>query len=489
MSFENINYNDNHYKLIWTSGELEGFYIDFKYQEIGYRENEPERIEFKKLQIIKYLLEHSTEYITGTQINLTEELNSIDLPKSISSIKASVLKALNPVYDKEKASDLYNLIIDKHRINGQMGYKLVTSDAVLSNADEAENNRIVAGIDTYADKSDNSYAEESFSYIRKNWFMLFIFSYIILMILFILKANDISFGELFMHLVTLPLKTSLLICLLGGMIPVFAGLLIDTPYALIAKHIKTGKKADISEYYHIVTHEEERFDLSKQHVSFFAICNLTGAITTATIILFVKKIPDFDTYITKSSMNTPLAVISFAAIFVALYNNYMLQTKHVPIRNNHNYILSRAHAFFNFFWLTFSISVSCGLLFAFLLFRISSSYATPDSLDSSFLIMILAAYSYLWFSADSPLAGDIGSISKDNFISGAPVLAFFSILYTILCFDMSMTCILSFIINVLVLIVWYIVMKKRKSIGVIRFITSFFSVVAVFVILMLVLNL
>ncbi len=489
MSFTNINYNENHYKLIWTSGELEGLYIDFKYQEIGYRENEPERIEFRKLQIIKYLLEHSTEYITGTQINLTEELNSIDLPKSISSIKASILKALNPVFDKDKASDLYNLIIDKHRINGQMGYKLLTSDAVLSNVDEAENYQIVASIDTYADKSDNSYAEESFSYIQKNWFMLFIFSYIILMILFILKANDISFGELFMHLVTLPLKTSLLICLLGGMIPVFAGLIIDTPYALIAKHIKTGKKADISEYYHIVTHEEERFDLSKQHISFFAICNLTGAITTATIILFVKKIPDFDTYITKSSMNTPLAVISFAAIFVALYNNYMLQTKHVPIRNNHNYILSRAHAFFNFFWLTFSISVSCGLLFAFLLFRISSSYATPDSLDSSFLIMILAAYSYLWFSADSPLAGDIDSISKDNFISGAPVLAFFSILYTILCFDMSMTCILSFIINVLVLIVWYIVMKKRKSIGVIRFITSFFSVVAVFVILMLVLNL
>ncbi|MBO6114345.1 MAG: hypothetical protein J6P57_04740, partial [Lachnospiraceae bacterium] len=295
-------------------------------------------------------------------------------------------------------------------------------------------------------------------------------------------------GELFMHLVTLPLKTSLLICLLGGMIPVFAGLIIDTPYALIAKHIKTGKKADISEYYHIVTHEEERFDLSKQHVSFFAICNLTGAITTATIILFVKKIPDFDTYITKSSMNTPLAVISFAAIFVALYNNYMLQTKHVPIRNNHNYILSRAHAFFNFFWLTFSISVSCGLLFAFLLFRISSSYATPDSLDSSFLIMILAAYSYLWFSADSPLAVDIESISKDNFISGAPVLAFFSLLYTILCFDISMTCILSVIINILVLSVWYIVMKKRKSIGVIRFITSFFSVAAIFVILMLILN-
>ena len=487
MSFTDIDYN-NHYKLIWTSGALEGLYIDFKYQEIGYKENTPERIEFKKLQILKYLLEHSTDYTTGAQINQTEELNSIDLPKSISSIKSSILKALNPIYDKEKAADLYNLIIDKHRINGQMGYKLITSDAVLSNIDDSENSHVVANIDTYTEKSDKTHKEESFSYIRKNWFVLFIFSYIILMILFILKANDISFGELFMHLVTLPLKTSLLICLLGGMIPVFAGLIIDTPYALIAKHIKTGKKADISEYYHIVTHEEERFELSKQHVSFFAICNLTGAITTATIILFVKKIPDFDTYITKSSMNTPLAVISFAAIFVALYNNYMLQTKHVPIRNNHNYILSRAHAFFNFFWLTFSISVSCGLLFAFLLFRISSSYATPDSLDSSFLIMILAAYSYLWFSADSPLAVDIESISKDNFISGAPVLAFFSLLYTILCFDISMTCILSVIINILVLSVWYIVMKKRKSIGVIRFITSFFSVAAIFVILMLILN-
>ncbi|MBO6114974.1 MAG: hypothetical protein J6P57_07950, partial [Lachnospiraceae bacterium] len=189
MSFTDIDYN-NHYKLIWTSGALEGLYIDFKYQEIGYKENTPERIEFKKLQILKYLLEHSTDYTTGAQINQTEELNSIDLPKSISSIKSSILKALNPIYDKEKAADLYNLIIDKHRINGQMGYKLITSDAVLSNIDDSENSHVVANIDTYTEKSDKTHKEESFSYIRKNWFVLFIFSYIILMILFILKAND-----------------------------------------------------------------------------------------------------------------------------------------------------------------------------------------------------------------------------------------------------------------------------------------------------------
>ncbi len=488
MSFTNIDYNENHYKLIWTNGELEGFYIDFKYQEIGYRENEPERIEFKKLQIIKYLLEHSTEYVTGTQINLTEELNSIDLPKSISSIKASILKALTLVFDKEKALDLYNLIIDRHRINGQMGYKLITSDAVLSNVEACEKDQVAENNLINVNKTDNSNEEKSFSYISKNWFMLFIISYIILMLLFILKANDISFGKIFVHIVTLPLKTSFIICILGSLLPVLAGLIIDTPFALLLNHIKTGKKADISEFHRIVMNYAGRFDLSMQHISFFTICNLTGAFTTASAILFVKRIPNFDKYIEKSSMNVSLAIITFAALFVALYNNYMLQTKSEPNRNNHNYILTRAHAFLNFFWLTFSISVSCGLLFALLLFRISSSYATPDSLDSSFLIMILAAYSYLWFSADSPLAEDIDSISKDNFISGAPVLAFFSTLYTILCFDMSIICILSFLINITVLTIWYIVMKNRKHIGILRFITSFFSIAAVFVILMLVLN-
>ncbi|MBQ9199835.1 MAG: hypothetical protein IJ141_06605 [Lachnospiraceae bacterium] len=495
MTFSEIDYNDNHYKLNWISGELEGFFIDFKFQEIGFKDNEPQRIEYKKLQIIKYLMEHSDEYITGTQINLTEELNSIDLPKSISSIKSSIIKALCPAFEKEKAAELYNSIIDKHKINGQMGYKLLISDTVLSDVssdfskkDNSEDTDVIKTAHDEAASQTDYNSDDSFSYMTKNWFMLFVIGYILLMLLFIMKANNISIGSLFKRLVTLPLKISFFICIAGGILPILAGLLVDTPYALISHRIKSGKKADISNIQNIVANVEGRFDLSKKHLLFFSTCNLSGAITVASAILFVKRIPYFDTYIEKGSLTFPLNLIALAGIFVAVYNNFMLQTKEASNRNRCNYILTRAHAFFNFFWLSFSLTISCGLLFGFLLFKINSSYATPAVLDSSYLIMILAAYSFLWFSADSPMADDIDSISKDNFISGAPVLAFFAILYTTLCFDVSFTCIMSLIINALVLAIWYIVVSKRKSIGFFRFATSFFTVIAVIVILMLILN-
>ena len=498
MTFSDINWTNNHYKLIWTSGELESFFIDFTYQEIGYMDNPPQRIEYKKLLIIKYLLEHSDDYITGVQINLIEELNSIDVSKAISSFKTCVIKALAPKYDKEDGALLFNKIIDRKKSNGQMGYRLLTDDTELINCDEAA----TAVINDETVKSDignvSNAIEASFdgiekiqsqsSYFKNNWFIIFAVFYIILMLLFIMKGKDISIGSLYKSMIEAPLRLNLVFFLIAGIAPILAGIFIDTPAALIIHRIKTGNKANISEIHNIVMHDEARFDLSLQHILFFSVCNITGAMTTVAAILFVRDIPHFIEYISKSSLSIPLLIIAFAGLFTGFYNNYMLQTKIEPARNNKNYILTRVHAVLNVLYLALTLTVSCSLLFAFLLFRINSSYATPNTLDSSFLILILSTYSYLWFSADSPMADSIDSISRYNFLSGAPVLAFFAIIYTILCFDASFVCILSFVINAIVLGVWGLIISKRKSVNIAKLATSFFSVMAVAVITMLVIN-
>ena len=72
---KNINPEKN--KLIWTSGDLKGLSIDFTYQEIeflGYKS----KIEYRKLQVLRYLIDHKGDYITGNQLNQIEEYNSID---------------------------------------------------------------------------------------------------------------------------------------------------------------------------------------------------------------------------------------------------------------------------------------------------------------------------------------------------------------------------------------------------------------------------
>ncbi|MBQ8923906.1 MAG: hypothetical protein IJ053_03835 [Lachnospiraceae bacterium] len=492
MTFSDIDWTNNHYKLVFTSGELEGLFIDFTYQEVGFRDNVPQRFEYRKSLIIRYLLEHSDDYMTGAQINLIEELNSIDVSKAISSFKSCVIKALAPTYDREEGAELFNQIIDRKKSNGQMGYRFLTDGTELIDCDEAVptdaalENMTAATVIT-DDTTDMKISVLS-DYFKKNWFVIFILFYIILMLLFVMNGKDMSIGSLYRNMIEASLMYNFVFFLIVGIAPVLAGILIDTPISLITHRLKTGRKASASEIHNIVMYEVPRFDLSMRHIFFFSVCNVTGAMTTVAAIFFVRGIPYFSEYITKSSLTIPLSIIAFAGLLTGFYNNYALQTKVEPARNNKNYILTRAHAVLNVLYLSLSLTVSCSLLFAFLLFRFNSSYATPDTLDSSFLILILSTYSFMWFSADSPMADEIDSISRYNFLSGAPVLTFFAIVYTILCYDKSFTCFLSFAINAIVLGVWALLMFKKKSVSLVKLVTSFFSVMAVAVITLLVIN-
>ena len=105
--------------------------------------------------------------------------------------------------------------------------------------------------------------------------------------------------------------------------------------------------------------------------------------------------------------------------------------------------------------------------------------------------MVLSAYCYLWFSSDSPSAQKIDSISKNNFITGLPVAAAITTVYTVLCFKADLICVLSLITAPVFLALWLVCFLRRRKENTLRlfyFVSSFFSIMALAVIVMLVLS-
>lgn len=553
-----------HEKIIWTSGDLKGLSIDFTYQEIEYS-GIKSKLEYRKLQVLRYLIDHKGDYITGNQLNQIEEYNSIDMSKSISYIKSSFIKLLLNSFDKEKCENLYKQIIDKRKISGITGYcftgdnvsfisenAAVSSESIHDNSfaeeietvetaeevkaitpveeietvetaeevkaitpvegiETGESLRAVESVNSETIKSDeaivkrvsndNSFLEEGistdededlrmknvqFSYFQKNWFMLFIFLYGIVMLLFAFQAKGVTLTSLVKSIAELPLKKHLILFLGLSLLPIVAALGIDLPIAMINHKRKTGKWPSSKELHSVVMYYEGRFDISFLNVVFSTICNLTGAMTVVSLIFYVQRVPGFVSSLDKNSNIIPLICIITASMIAVLYFNYTQQTRFSPARCKTNYILTRFHALLNVIYLIFSISTAAILSFSMFIYRKQIYSGSLGNLDTSFCLMVISAYSFLWFSSNSPMADKIDAIGNGNFLVGAPLVAAFSVWYAIMCGDYSLNCIMLFIIDAMILLVWFMLFIRKKLTALYKITSSTFMYVSLAVIILLI---
>ncbi|GEM_PF-5469964 len=571
-----------HEKIIWTSGDLKGLSIDFTYQEIEYS-GIKSKIEYRKLQVLRYLIDHKGDYITGNQLNQIEEYNSIDMSKSISYIKSSFIKLLLNSFDKEKCENLYKQIIDKRKISGITGYcftgenvsfiseneasssesihdnsfaeeietietaeevKAITPVEEIKTVETAEKvnaitpveeiktvetaeevkaitsvkeietgeaSKAVESVNSETVKSDEDIvkrvsndktvleegisADESedlrmkniqFSYFQKNWFMLFIFLYGIVMLLFAFQAKGVTLTSLVKSIAELPLKKHLILFLGLSLLPIVAALGIDLPIAMINHKRKTGKWPSSKELHSVVMYYEGRFDISFLNVVFSTICNLTGAMTVVSLIFYVQRVPGFVSSLDKNSNIIPLICIITASMIAVLYFNYTQQTRFSPARCKTNYILTRFHALLNVIYLIFSISTAAILSFSMFIYRKQIYSGSLGNLDTSFCLMVISAYSFLWFSSNSPMADKIDAIGNGNFLVGAPLVAAFSVWYAIMCGDYSLNCIMLFIIDAMILLVWFMLFIRKKLTALYKITSSTFMYVSLAVIILLI---
>ncbi|MCQ2534778.1 MAG: hypothetical protein MJ172_09455 [Clostridia bacterium] len=492
---------ENEKKITWVLGDIKGLYIDFKTQTIGYHDKEI-HLEFLQCQLIDFMLTNPSGFVTTREISESPELFSVNLSKYISDIKKKSLSLIQPTLIDMDPDQIFDLIIEKKTVMGRRGYRIRTElTDIFEEKEEESNTSEVTSIEPDDISEESKKEEEEIEiphhdfkdYLQNNWMPLFIFVFILLSISLLLDATKIHGGDTIAMMINMPFAISFFgLCLLS-MLPIIAGIYIDVPISCQKYAESKGisskdlKKAEIHD---IAMYKVPRFDNSKQNVTFFAICNITGAFALASEILYVKSIPGLDRVLLEQNHDVPFFIMAAVACFVALFNNYALQTKISPIRYPDDFMLSNFHAFFNTIWLSLSIFICSAVLYTFASNSFFYGKASTE-ITSSYVIMFLSILCYLWFSSDSPGAEQIDSISKNNFISGAPIMAVFSTIYTLFNFKLTIPCLISLILGPCCIALQFLYLSKHKksdSVKMYQLYTSFFSIMAICVILILIIS-
>ena len=482
----------NEHRITWVSGTAKGFYIDFETQTMGISDKEV-HLEFLQARLLKFMLSSTGGYVTARDISGDSELFSINLSKYIHGIKTKCLSLLKPSDETEDPDTVFDQIIERKTINGKRGYRLRTelTDVLDDVTSEVENDKPLEPVTEAEPAKDTPLGFRR--YLSNNWLALFIYIFVVLCTILILDSVHITAENLLIRIINVPFGfTFIALCLLS-MLPVLGGIFIDVPLALKEYEKKKGiKRSDLNDekIHEIAMNLVPRFDNSREHIIFFSLCNITGAFTVASELLYIKSIPGICEYLADPSRDYFYIVTIAAGCFVALFNNYSLQTSKSPNRCEDDFILSRVHASLNLIYLSLSLALGCSMAYAFLSYRFFYN-SNAVVITPAYIVMILSMYCYLWFSSDSPAAKQIDSVSKNNFISGLPILTAFTTAYTFLCFTPDLVCILSILIAPVFLLLWFVCLIRRKKENTIKlhyFVSSFFSILAIAIIVMLILN-
>lgn len=436
--------NPEYQQLQWMEGPLEGLTLDFIHQTLRYRSCPPVHLEYQKIQVLYFLAKHCDRYITGSKMNMEADLNSIDLPKMISSIKSAFARSLPRELDKKEVSALFDVFIHKSRVDGNMGYQLrlpemqtlqreTRFDAHRSTAESykvSEHEAVPKCVTGPAD------------FLRTNWPVLFILL-ICLPVLFVFN----HFGHpLFQSLYHASLAASMssfsVVVLVLAALPQLCGILIDTPLAILHYLFSHDRKLSPRRFYLTVKYGDPecrsmiggRFNLSSRHILYGLICNGLGAGIVIFMRLILDTVPGLKTMILQR--NDPMAAyLSFlVALFIVLLMYYYEEkrtdvTVTIPDmeeENGFNYLLTRAHVLANIVYLTASLTFLQQSTFYLFLFAPLQT-KTLESFPAAAISFILISYAYFWFTGISPFARQVNATAKKNYILGPPVVIFSSL--------------------------------------------------------------
>ncbi len=427
--------------VTWTFGEASGFYIDFDGQTIGFKDKQ-KHLEYLQSRLLAFMLTDTDDFKTAVEVSDAPEIFSINLSKYIYEIKNKCLSVLPE--DK-----LFDQIIEKKTINGKRGYRLRTelTDLALSREDPVELAPVQGPL---------------LAFIRHNWFPLFIFLFLILGVVLIADSRDLTFTDLIYKLISLPFYVPLISLTILSALPVIAGCLID------ARH--------------------GNFDNSRENIVFFLVCNLTGVFTVLSELLYAQRFKDSFSIIQDQDLK--YAILAAGGILVTLYQSYILQNDKSEYRTNSQFLLTRAHSFLNLVYLSVALSLGAILFYAFVL----TGFVYKDaslSVTTEYILLFLSGYCYLWFSAVSPAAEQIDSVSTNNFLAGVPLLSVASVIYTVRYFKADIPCFASLLISAVFMVLWAFCLIRRRQKKMLRLVgvyTSFFSIVVVFIVIVLILN-
>lgn len=482
----------NEHRITWVSGPAAGFFIDFENQLIGFSDKE-ESINRLQTRLLFFMLSSPGGFVTEKELAMDPEIFSISLSRYISDIKKKTINICKNADTAVEPDQVFEQIIEKRKTYGNTGYRLRTELTDILDEVTSETPVTATVEEVHEETVKDPLPLGMKRYVKYNWMPLFIYSFLILGVILSLDSLKITAESLLVRIANIPFGFAFLALALLSALPVAGGVFIDVPMAVneyVRKKGITKKDLSSDQIHEIAMRIIPRFDNSREHVIFFLLCNFTGAFTVASVLLYVKSIPGLLEYLSSDSRDYAYIIVFVAGCLVALFNNYSLQTTESPTRCADDFILSRAHSFLNLVYLSVCLSLGGTLIYTFLSYRFFYNNGAVV-ITPAYIVMVLSAYCYLWFSSDSPSARKIDSISKNNFITGLPIAAVITTVYTVLCFRPDIVCVISLLtapVFVLLWIVCFLRRRKENTLKLYYFVSSFFSIMAIAVIVMLILN-
>ena len=285
----------NEQRITWVSGPATGFFIDFENQIIGYSDQE-ESINRLQTRLLFFMLSSPGGFVTDKEIAMDPEIFSISLPRYISDIKKKIVSVYKSSGKADQADEVFEQIIEKRKTYGNTGYRLRTELTDILDEVTSE----TPGTATLEAVEDESVADPMplgfRRYLKYNWMPLFLYFFMVLGVILLLDSLHISAEALLAKIIEIPFGFTFLILAVLSALPVLGGLLIDVPMALKEYERKKGikkKDLDTNAIHEIAMRIVPRFDNSKEHVIFFLICNLTGALLRLRSCYITRVSPDF----------------------------------------------------------------------------------------------------------------------------------------------------------------------------------------------------
>lgn len=392
-------------------------------------------------------------------------------------------------YPYEKYEDIYNkngydpfinaLLSDAYAYSPKKPVKAGKDEITQEIKQEINSsNNDLSIFETYSFDAFNNSGKNS--YFSRNWLYLFFWGSLTLALVLLLGLNRISITDVFIFILSLHPMLFTLISVLLGISTVIAGRYIDTTVALNRYRSRTGKSVNKSERQrieyislygddHKLIRGEGRFNCNKHHMIFAAFCNLTSSMWAISLFLYLNTLAHIDLLLQAPYLRVCLTIAFASALLITFIYNYFEQSMSYPenlhtlsenpdtyLQNRLNVVFNNLHLIFNLF---FCISAYVILLFDMFFF---STYKV-DNLDFSFILVVISAYMFLWFSSVSPYAIYFGATSIGNFVAGPPMLVIFSIVYNLINSDPGHSTIVLFIVSLLILISWGIILHKHHS--------------------------
>ena len=481
--------------LTWTEGAIQGFTIDFEHQRMHYAQGKAVHLEYQKIQVLAYLAAHADHYVTGSEINMEVALNSIDLSKMISSIKSAFLRTLPQEMGRKEATELFNQVIAKSRVNGNMGYQLQLPQNILERShekNEVYHPPVPTGPDAEAvapqetpfveasqtDDADDVLAITPVTFIRHNWLVFFLLLIGSFMLLTFSHSGRHLIQALYDGSFDLPMSQFRIYVLIGAALPQVCGLLIDTPLALM--HYLFAHEIEMTprRAYRIVKYGDPsgievtqgRFNLSSRHILYGLFCNLLGASIILLLRRVMERMPGLLPFLHGNDYPIVCSLSFLVALLIILLMYYYEERRPRPSpgqtdddkENGFNYLLTRAHVLANIAFLTGTLVFAQLSAFYLFLYHPGKTEALPG-LYAAAASLLLACYAYFWFTGLSPFAQKVNATAKRNYVLGPPVVTLGAIFLERQRFSLSLSGIAFMVLAFLVLGHWSLKMVQNRS--------------------------